>query len=559
MKRSPEKDLAEDSQSKVLKDETIENIEISDEKNVSRSIEELNSTEIHNILAGKISKEEKASEEKGAEKQSSEENKTSQVDSSTKKAASSETVTNAPKPTQSKGRSIVSNNRKKERHILSNEVEITTRKPTTTTTQEPETTIEEETTTTATTTTTTTATTATTKTTTETPEPALTLPETREERLKLLNSIPQRKGAVAGIIKTTRPPHNPVDADSFVDEREAKNPWRTHIQLHVTDESREVVDRSILKVLPKLVPVKKIAKNEEELNEEYKDEKKKDVSESTEFRDLPEPSDKDAVREQDIITPKKDNAERNVVNQEIPPKAPELQAPVTSAPAIVTSPPQVAQQPQTLHFQPPQRFQPVQGPQLPPQPQFLPQPQLVFQPQPPPQQTPITLNHFVVDGQRFIIRSYPAGWPEPPQPPPVPVQQPPPPPPVNFPRPIPPPVAEVAPQLPPLSPPVFEAARDLPVARQEKPVRTQKVIHNGNARSNAAPEDLVVVPRGHRVRQDEINVVRIFQHYGTTKKVFVRPMSTQPFTTTERPTTTTTRKPKATTSTFPTPNEIIIT
>uniref|UniRef100_A0A7E4UTI8 DUF4758 domain-containing protein n=1 Tax=Panagrellus redivivus TaxID=6233 RepID=A0A7E4UTI8_PANRE len=79
-----------------------------------------------------------------------------------------------------------------------------------------------------------------------------------------------------------------------------------------------------------------------------------------------------------------------------------------------------------------------------------------------------------------------------------------------------------------------------------RPVVRSKVVHSGD----------VVKEVGPRVQQQELNIVRIYQHFGTTKQAFVRPATTPAPTTTEKPTTTTTQRPKwvgVTFTTHPTP------
>ncbi|KAE9554463.1 hypothetical protein FO519_002337 [Halicephalobus sp. NKZ332] len=425
LRRSSEKESLEDAAAKILRDEaTEEKDETSGKEIVTKSFEEeSNSTE---IVARSESNDAGRHRISGGE-------------STKKKSIPPPPLDDADlsDSTEFTETTTAPSEKKKERHILSNIVEITTRKPkeVKVTTEEPE--VTEQTTVT------------TTEGTTVSPRPIATLPASRAERLKLLDSIPPRRGAVLGLIKTTQPPNSKVDEDSAADEEELDNPWqapsKTHIQLHLTDENA---------------------------------------------------SDKD-VKQPDIVVPKKSNVPRRIAQNNTPPRTPQLQNPTNRIPPIVSPPQQFFQQPQQV-------FQ---------------QPQQVFQ-------------------QPFV----------------APVQQ------------VPSPSANPSEAGRRLSVPSLEPIQDLPLGNQGQFPQSRQIARNGNARSNASPADLVKVERGHRVRNDEINIVRIFQHYGTTKQAFVRPMSTQPFTTTEKPTVPTTKRPKrvpVTLTTRPTPttpsNEVLIT
>uniref|UniRef100_A0A914P5U2 Uncharacterized protein n=1 Tax=Panagrolaimus davidi TaxID=227884 RepID=A0A914P5U2_9BILA len=344
---------------------------------------------------------------------------------------------------------------------------------------------------------------------------------TREEKLALLESQSPRTGINLG--KIHLPKKSSTEAiDASAEPQDPENPWthrfKSHIQLKLTDESREVVERTELKVLPKLISPEVLKAQKKAEREAKKKAKKEAEEEELEFKDLPEPRSGDLKVDVDVVT-KPATKSATLLTTTV--------TPTTSRSRV---PQQLQQQiPQNFFVRPQQQFQ-----QQPQQQFFQQQQQQFFHSQQqqifPQQRTQFPQQRIIsIDGVRYILRD-PAPQQQFFQPPPQQFFQP-----QQFQQqqqqffqPPPPPQPLRAP--PSHSPPPTQQ----PSINSTPKIKPHRIIHSGNAKQFSTTPASTTPTLGPRVNPEDLSVVRIFQHRGTTKQIF----ATTPAPTTRPPSTT---------------------
>uniref|UniRef100_A0AC35FN98 Uncharacterized protein n=1 Tax=Panagrolaimus sp. PS1159 TaxID=55785 RepID=A0AC35FN98_9BILA len=347
---------------------------------------------------------------------------------------------------------------------------------------------------------------------------------TREEKLALLESQSPRTGINLG--KIHLPKKSSAEAiDASAEPQDPENPWthrfKSHIQLKLTDESREVVERTELKVLPKLISPEVLKAQKKAEREAKKKAKKEAEEEELEFKDLPEPRSGDIKVDVDVVT-KPATKSATLLTTTVNPTTTRSRVPQQLQQQIpqnffVRPQQQFQQQPQQQFFQSQQQQQPF----------FQSQQQQIF----PQQRTQFPQHRIIsIDGVRYILRD------------PAPQQQFFQPPPQQFFQPQqfqqqqqqflqrPPPPSLRAP--PSHSPPTTQQ----PSKNSTPKIKPHRIIHSGNAKQFSTTPAPTTPTLGPRVNPEDLSVVRIFQHRGTTKQIFAttpapttRPPSTTPF------------------------------
>uniref|UniRef100_A0AC34F923 Uncharacterized protein n=1 Tax=Panagrolaimus sp. ES5 TaxID=591445 RepID=A0AC34F923_9BILA len=367
---------------------------------------------------------------------------------------------------------------------------------------------------------------------------------TREEKLALLESSNPRAGINLGKVHApTKVSPDPVDASAEISDPE--NPWthrfKSHIQLKLNDESREVVDRTQLKILPKLISPQAL-KEQKKAESEAKKKAEKEAKEF-EFKDLPEPHNGDLKVDVDVVTKPSTKAATLIPTTVIP-------TTTKTTTSKVNVPNQSPQLPASFLARPSQQFQqPILQPQGFQQSFQQPQQQQQFFQHPQQQQSPQS-RIIIIDGIRYLLRE-----------PTSPQQQ--------FLQPL--PQQFFQPQQQFQQQPQsqqFRTPSALPLSHSPPPseahhvnspstTKPQRIIHSGNAKQiiSTTPPSSSKTSQGPRVNPDDLSVVRIFQHKGTTRQIFATTPAptTLPITTTILPTPETTEWIPVTFTTHPTP------